>query len=97
MVSPAVLAVREAMRGSTGTGNQPVRSSATGRLTPGDRILLLATICGAENIIVGLVRSWGGEIPWIAGCQLCEWRPGKPEDAGIHTLMGHLSERHDTI
>ena len=65
-----------------------------GQTHPGDRVLLLATICDVENIVVGLVRSWGGEIPWIAGCQLCEWCPNKPEDADIHTLMGHLDERH---
>ena len=66
-----------------------------GQADPGDRILLLATICGAGHIIVGLVRSWGGEIPWIAGCELCEWRPSKPEDADLDTLMGHLRARHD--
>lgn len=65
-----------------------------GQNHPGDRILLLATICGVENIVVGLVRSWGGEKPWIAGCALCGWHPDMPEDADVRTLVTHLVKQH---
>ena len=59
----------------------------------GDRVLLLADVCGVDRIIVGLIRSQHGD-PWIARCELCDWKPKKEKNATLRKLMEHLAERH---
>ena len=67
-----------------------------GQPHPGDRTLLLATICGEDSIVVGLVRKWGqAQKLWIAGCGLCGWHPSEPGDADVRALLEHMAEQHN--
>ena len=56
-----------------------------------DRTLLLATVCGLENVIVGVVRV--RRRPFIVRCQLCEWVPD--DQTSSLSLQTHLVEFHN--